>query len=76
MEKIETTHQFYCDNCNKYLGKTKEYDDGYYPELGKFELKFYLPSGWYKINKYFCDECKEKFLKKVENTLVDLGFEK
>lgn len=72
----ETTHHFYCDNCNKYLGKTEEYDDGLYPELGEFELKFYLPSGWHEVNKCFCDECREKFLKKVENTLIDLGFKK
>ena len=72
----ETTHHFYCDDCNKYLGKTEEYDDGYYPELGEFELKFYLPSGWYKVNKCLCDECRQKFLQKVEKTLVELSFEK
>lgn len=72
----ETTHHFYCDDCNKYLGKTEEYDDGWYPELGEFELKFYLPSGWYEVNKCLCDECRQEFLQKVEKTLVELGFEK
>ena len=52
----ETTHHFYCDDCNKYLGKTEEYDDGWYPELGEFGLKMHLPSGWYEVNKCFCDE--------------------
>lgn len=72
----ETTHHFYCDDCNKYLGKTEEYDDGWYPEIGEFELKFYLHSGWYEVNKCLCDECRQKFLQKVEKTLVKLGFEK
>ena len=48
MEKIETTiqeienykHHFYCDECNKYLGTTEEYDHCYYDELGELELKF------------------------------------
>ena len=70
----DTTHHFYCDECNKYLGKTKEYDDGYYPKLGEFELKFYI-NGWYKVEKCFCDKCKEKFIKKTCDTLTDLGFE-
>ena len=32
----ETTHHFYCDDCNKYLGKTEEYDDGYFENLDEF----------------------------------------
>lgn len=84
MEKVESRickreefiHHFYCDDCNKYLGKTEECDDGWYPDLGEFELKFFVNSSWYEINKNLCDECKEKFLAKVENTLIELGFEK
>lgn len=84
MEKLETntrtiknvTHHFYCDSCNKYLGKSEEYDDGYYPELGEFELNFYLPDGWYNINKCFCYGCREKFLNKMRSTLTELGFKK
>ena len=72
----ETTHHFYCDGCDEYLGETHEYDDGWYPDLGEFELKFFVNGNWYEINKCFCDECKEKFLQKVEKTLVELGFEK
>ena len=84
MEKLEvdtrTTedviHHFYCDSCNKYLGKTVEYDDGWYPELGEFELSFYISDDWYGINKCFCDECREKFLNKMVFTLTELGFKK
>lgn len=82
MQKIETIkvkrdqvkHQFYCDHCNIYLGETIEYDDGYYPELGEFELSFHTPSGWYRINKCLCDTCRNKLLTEIENTLVSLGF--
>ena len=84
MEKIETTiqeienykHHFYCDECNKYLGTTEEYDDCYYDELGELELKFYLPDGWYKVKKCFCEECKEKYLSRFQIILNELGFEK
>lgn len=83
MEKLETityttektTHHFYCDGCNKYLGESTEYDDGWYPVLGEFELKFLVDGNWYEINKCFCDECREKFLQKVESVLTELGFE-
>ena len=84
MEKIETTiqeignykHHFYCDECNKYLGTTEEYDDGYYDELGELELKFYLLDGWYKVKKCFCEECKKKYLSRFQIILNELGFEK
>lgn len=74
----KTLHYFYCDgdDCNKYLGQTEEYDDGYYPELGVFELEFHMPDGWYRVKKHLCNECKDKFLAKVKNTLTELGFEK
>ena len=71
----ETIFHFYCDDCNKYLGKTEE-DDGYYSELGEFDLKFHLPSGFFKVERHLCDDCKNKYLTKVENTLIELGFKK
>ena len=84
MEKIETIireikeqeHQFYWDCCNEYLGTRAEYSDGYYPKIGEFELKIYLPDGWYKVEKCFCEECKEKYLSKLKNVLNELDFEK
>ena len=82
MEKIETiaytkekrTHHFYCDDCNKYLGKTEEYDDGWYPELGEIELAFHFFGDRYKVNKCFCDECRENYSNKIKDALVGLGF--
>lgn len=73
-KKEEYVHHFYCDECNKYLGNTEEYDDGYYPSLGEFKLAFHLPGGWYKVEKCVCDECKEKYLSRLENVLKDLEF--
>ena len=67
----ETMHHFYCDDCNKYLGKTGEYDDGWCPEFGEFSVKF----GEYHIRKHLCDDCKEKFSERLEDALIELGFE-
>lgn len=82
MEKVETktrkvedrTHHFYCDYCGHYLGNTVEYWDGYYAELGEFELKMCTPRGWYKLEKCFCNDCKDKFLNNVYTSLEDAGF--
>ena len=82
MEKVETKivqkesnrHHFYCDNCGHYLGNTFEYDDGYYEELGEFEMKMYTPRGWYKIEKCFCNKCAEDFLNKVYASLEAAEF--
>lgn len=73
--KEETIHHFYCDDCNKYLGKTEEYDDGYYSKLGEFKVSFRITGNPLTIKKYLCDECKKKFLEKIENSLKELGFE-
>lgn len=78
MEKIEkiirtvedVTHCFYCDDCNKYLGESKEYDDGLYRELGEYELHF----GNCYIKKCLCVECREKLIEKIDNALMELGF--
>jgi hypothetical protein len=74
--KEQRIHHFYCDNCNKYLGETREYDDGWYPDLGEFNLHFVVDGKWYEIEKCFCDDCRKAFLDKVENMLIELGFEK
>lgn len=72
---VRYKHHFYCDSCNKYLGTTEEYEDGHYPELGEFELRFYVKDEWYRIEKHFCDDCKNNFISIVKSTLKDLGFE-
>lgn len=38
IERVERGHNFYRDECGKYLGLLEEYDDGYYR---KFLLKLY-----------------------------------
>ena len=83
MDKIETKqelvnrdiHKFYCDNCNKFLGESVEYDDGYYEEFGEFYLHFLVNKKWYKLNKHLCDNCRTKFLTKIKQVLKKMDFE-
>ena len=70
------THSFYCDECDKFLGTSPEHEDGWYTEMGGFELSFCLDDEWYKIEKHLCDECKEKVVERVKNSLLNLGFER
>ena len=83
MEKINTVnktieyryHTFYCDICNKELGTTEEWEDGYYNKLGEYTQSFNL-SGvkWFELEKVLCDKCKDEFNEKIKNALFDLGF--
>lgn len=74
----ETTHQFYCDKCGKYLGESNEYRDGWYDKLGYLEISFYnrlfSPHGTYCIRKNFCEKCKDNFINQLSNSLESLGF--
>jgi hypothetical protein len=82
MEKVETktrqiedrTHHFYCDDCGAHIGSSQEYDDGWYQELGQFEIKILMPRGWYKLEKCLCEDCKKKFSNKVHAKLELVGF--
>lgn len=75
VEKYE--HSFYCDECDKYLGTSEEYDDGWYEKHGEFELKFYVNgNGWYRVEKCLCGDCIKKFINKVELNLINMGFVK
>lgn len=84
MEKTETqivntekiTHKFYCDNCQKLLGESTELDDGYYKRYGEYEAKVLLSSGWYKLKKNLCDDCKSKLQENIVKTIKQLGFVK
>lgn len=73
VEVEETRHEFYCDECDKYLGTSYEYDDGWYNELGRFELKCNI-NGWLRLEKCLCDKCKYEFVNKVRANLLDIGF--
>ena len=72
----ETEHEFYCDECNTYIGKSLEYPDRYYRSLGVFEQKICISSEWYTIRKCLCEDCNNKQIKKLINSLTELGFEK
>ena len=76
IEKEKRTHKFYCDSCGKYLGSSEEYDDGYYNEICEFSIDIHdRELGTYAIHKNFCNECKEKFLIKFRQILIENGFE-
>ena len=83
MDKIKATtkkvegyeHSFYCDECNEYLGTTEEYDDGWYEELGEFELSFYIDD-WYRVKKCLCHNCTVNFLSNLKNHLENIGFKR
>ena len=71
------THIFYCDVCGKELGFSQEYDDGWYKELGEYEMSFYTGlHGWYKLHMHLCDNCAREYNEKIVNALLDLGFKK
>ena len=80
MEKIteiqitRKEHEFYCDNCNEFLGKSTELDDGYYTQYGEFELKVYT-NKWHYYKKCLCKNCQKLTTKKFENMLSQFGFE-
>lgn len=65
-------HEFYCDKCGKYLGVSREYDDGYCEEIGKVELKLYD----LELSGLFCDDCKNKIISQIEEALIKIGFKK
>lgn len=70
----KTIHHFYCDSCGTHIGSSEEYVDGWYRPHGEFELKMYTPRGWYKLEKCFCNKCKEEFLDKLYSALEDAEF--
>lgn len=72
------SHDFYCDECEKYLGRSEEYDDGFYNIIGEFEMRIFLPEGygWYEIKRCLCEECKKKYLSIFSNDLINHGFNK
>lgn len=75
VEVIE--HEFYCDDCGKCIGRSEEYDDGYYERFGELAFHFNLKDiGWYSIEKCLCDDCKEKYIDELKETLQKIGFTK
>lgn len=76
IKEIKTyEHSFYCDECGKYLGTSQEYDDGWYKDIGEFEMKFYIDE-WYTVRKHLCDECRKNFMEDLKANLINMKFEK
>ena len=73
--KIKITHNFFCDGCNKLLGSSVEYEDGYYDHIGEYEhTVFFKHVGKFTINKCLCDNCRLALDKKIQQSMEDLGF--
>ena len=73
----ENTHHFYCDVCGDYLGSTQEHSDGWYGQLGEFEIRYRVPDRCFvNFNKNFCEKCKQQFLDKLVTHLENIGFVK
>lgn len=69
-------YEFYCDKCNKYIGSSEEYSDGYYVKLGEVEEKAYIYHNWYRLNKTLCEDCKNEFYENLITKLIQIGFKK
>ena len=70
------THEFYCDKCDKFLGETSEYDDGWYPTLGRYRQSFCIKGEWYTLEICLCDECAKNMTDDIINALQKIGFTK
>lgn len=76
VKSILNTHNFYCDMCEKHLGSTEEYDDGYYATIGDYDLNFNVNSEWYNLHCNLCFECRAKKRQEIIDTLLSMGFVK
>ena len=75
VRRIETTHEFYCDECGKYLGRSEEYEDGYYYKIGEYKWAYHeRECGWLHKKGNYCKECKEKISEQITRALKNLGF--
>lgn len=88
MEKIKeeevtltkTTHEFYCDKCNEYLGKYHEYltDDGVFqtgiPDYFNFDALVELPGLSMGIYKCLCRKCQQAEEDELSEKLRAIGF--
>ena len=71
---IKSVHKFYCDKCNKFLGKSYEHDDGYYEKYGEVDEHICLFNTWYEIKGTFCESCFEKFKTNIIKRIKAIGF--
>ena len=70
--KKRTIH-FYCDCCNAEIGVSEEFDDGYYEEFGEISTmivtRFDNNPHVRNISGNLCDNCAEKFLKELDESI-------
>ena len=73
---MDRRHEFYCDGegCNKFLGYTTEHDDGWYKELGEFEVNIHILGESWRLHRHLCNECRVKLEQKISEALRDIGF--
>ena len=69
---IEHIREFYCDKCGKYLGITRENEDGYYEEIGEVDMHLY----GLELSGNFCDYCKNRIGSQIEESLTKIGFKR
>lgn len=67
-------HEFYCDQCGKFLDESEEDDDGYYEQYGELTQSVLLFGHWYDLEMCLCDECFEKKKKEILDGIKRLGF--
>ena len=63
------THNFQCDNCNKFLGSSEEYDDGYYETFGNRTIAINLDKKKLEFKACLCDECYNEFIRQFKNNI-------
>lgn len=82
MEKVEEKivkakrkiHKFYCDKCGEYLGKSEEFGDEYYEEIGHVYQRIVVNGVIYYYTGYLCSKCEEQHYKELSNLLETIGF--
>lgn len=67
-------HYFYCDKCEKLLGFSSEYEDGYYAKFGEVKERISINGTRFNIEKTLCEECKKEFYEELIKKLESVGF--
>lgn len=81
---VKRVHVFYCDECQKFINRSLEYDDGYYEchgfglpiidlmsDAGVVTLASYSSEA---KNKLLCRECYDKKVESFKQALLLAGF--
>ena len=69
-------HEFYCDECKEYVGRSRELDDGYYERmLCTVPCIEFNGDNYYPKARYLCEECYDKYVKETKKKLKEMGFD-